>query len=223
MTHSLDTFQVDNGLVGQPSTFTYTCGAGTSVLVLGLVINANNARSGGAPTYNGVAMTQASTTQQSGQESGVEVWYLLAPPTGSAHTVSIPNTVGPRTINAVTSSWISATGTSALDVAAGAFATSTNPTTAISPLDGSLVIDRLSNGLPDVASVTESLTLLTEQDHGAFTSYVQYTLSASGITAVSWTANTDDWAHVVTAFKEVGAAAGWGMLLSDSRNKLVIR
>lgn len=204
MTHSLNTSQVDNALVANPSTLTYTCGAGTTLLVLGITLSDANARSGGAPTYNGVALTQAATTQQSaGFETVTEMWYMLGPPTGAALTISIPNTVGPRTINAVTSSWISATGASALDVAAGNLASSGTPSTNITPLNGSLVIDRVGDGVASLASLTETLTLLASTDHGAHVSGAQYTLSALSITSVTWTSTTEDWTHVVAAFKEV--------------------
>ena len=48
-----------------PLTSDYTCGASAKLLVLGMVVGSlAQERSGGAPTYNGVALTQADQTRQ---------------------------------------------------------------------------------------------------------------------------------------------------------------
>ena len=73
-------------------TLSYTCGAGATLLVLGIVVDGLTARTGGAPTYNGVALTQASINAQAvAGETTVELWYLLSPPTGAAYNLAVPD------------------------------------------------------------------------------------------------------------------------------------
>lgn len=73
--HTLDTSQQNNTLTASPATFTYTSGTGTTVLVLNLVVIGSTARTGGTPTYNGVAMIQANSTRIA-TETNTEMWYL---------------------------------------------------------------------------------------------------------------------------------------------------
>jgi hypothetical protein len=73
-----------------PHTISYTCGAGTTLLVLMVEHNAQS-RTGGTPTYNGVNMTQVGTEIRNAQEVGVEMWYMLNPPTGSAYDIVVQN------------------------------------------------------------------------------------------------------------------------------------
>jgi hypothetical protein len=75
--HTYDTKLRFNG-TANPLTSPYTCGSGTTLLVLGIVTPVNFTRPGGAPTYNGVAMTQA-FTPQGASNIAVEMWYLANP------------------------------------------------------------------------------------------------------------------------------------------------
>jgi len=46
--------------------FTYSCGANTKILYLGLTTAATTARTGGSPTFSGTAFTQVGLTQSYG-------------------------------------------------------------------------------------------------------------------------------------------------------------
>ncbi|MFA6148668.1 MAG: hypothetical protein WC899_10720 [bacterium] len=190
-----------------PLTGNYTCGAGSTVLVLSLVVAGTTPRSGGAPTFNGVALTQAGTTRGhgAGYETGTELWYLLDPPAGSAYQISIPNGGTARTIYAIASTYTSATGISALDVANGNAATSgANPSVSVTTtVNGAAIVASMGNGLSS-APTGRTGTSLYETDDGSYSDSGQYLLQASaGAQAMGWTIASDDWCICVAAFKEV--------------------
>src|SRR3989304_5485768 len=78
-----------------PITADYTCGANAKALVVMILYAAATQRTGGAPTYNGVAMIQAESLAGV-TEAVCELWYMLTPPTGAAYQISIQND-NPRT------------------------------------------------------------------------------------------------------------------------------
>ena len=130
--HAAHTFDTTNFFEGtaSPLEASYTCGSGATLLVVGIVAHGATARTGGAPTYNSVAMTQVGETRSSGQEAVVEMWYLPSPPTGSAYTISVPNS-GSLTLHVIASSYKAQSGyTSTLDVTNYATGSSTNPSPA---------------------------------------------------------------------------------------------
>ena len=90
------TFDTKLRIVGasSPLNVNYTCGAGATLLVIGIICVGEIARAGGAPTYNGVAMTEvySGIKYATSPETVVDMYYMLAPPTGSSLAVSIPNT-----------------------------------------------------------------------------------------------------------------------------------
>lgn len=188
----------------------FTCGSGVKVLTLGIVVLGGTDRGGGAPTYNGVAMTQASTTQKaaSSPEVGAELWYLINPTTGSAQNISIPNTGTAKTLYCQAASWIAPTGYNiAFDTATGANGTSANPSPgAIVPsVNGALVIGVMGSGNNNPPS-GRSHIILNETDSGNQSDNNQYLIqpTAASVT-LTWTATSDDWGAVVAAFKLVAA------------------
>ncbi len=191
-----------------PVAANYTAAAGSTVLVLGIVTGGNAARAGGAPTYNGVALTQADSTRQaaSAPETVVEQWYLLDPPTGSALSISIPNT-GTKSLYAEASTYKAQSGyISQLDVANGGTSTSTNPTTSVTTtVNGDTIVAIVGSGAQTWAPSARSGTQLADTDEGNFGDGSQYLLQTNaGAQAMSWTFGTsEDWAEVVVAFKEV--------------------
>ena len=78
------------------TTATFTPTSGSTVLVLFLWVQGGTNRAGGSPTYNGVAMNQANSTQKAAAspESSMEIWYVVSSDgtTLPAATASIPNT-----------------------------------------------------------------------------------------------------------------------------------
>ncbi len=205
--HTFDTKLRITGATS-PVAANYTAAAGSTVLVLGIVTGGNVARAGGAPTYNGVALTQADSTRQAAAspETIVELWYLLNPPTGSALSISIPNT-GTKSLFAEASTFKAQTGyISLLDVANGNTGTSTNPTASVTTTtNGDTIVAVVGSGAQTWAPSARSGTQLADTDDGNFGDGHQYLLQTNaGAQAMSWTFGTsEDWAEVVASFKEV--------------------
>jgi hypothetical protein len=204
--HTFDTKARTSGATN-PLTLSYTCGSGATLLVLGIVIAGATIRSGGAPTYNGVAMTQVGSTRIA-TETNVAMYYLANPSTGSAYTISVPNT-GLQTLYLIASSYKAASGySSTLDISNGSRVVdpgSANPSCSVTTTaNGDVVVDILGHGL-DTPPTANNWTLLSSTDDGAYSDNAQYALQATaGAIAFSWTAAVDDWAIVVGSFKEVG-------------------
>lgn len=210
MAHTFDTSYRLAKTAANPATFSYTCGAGTTLLVL-FVFAAPPDRGGGAPTYNGIALSQADQRRyaSSSPEIDCECWYLINPPTGSAYTVSIPNP-NARNIMAVAASFKAAAGyTSALRVATGGSNTSTNPS--CPPLtgvqSGDALVAGVGNGADAWAPTARTGVQLYDQNDGTYGHGTQYLLPTSaGDVTMSWTFDTsDDWGAVAAAFMEVQA------------------
>jgi hypothetical protein len=200
MAHSFDTKAQITGS-GSPVAANYTCGAGATVLVLGIVVAGTTARAGGAPTYNGVAMVQAGILKTAA-ETNCELWYMLAPPTGSALSISIPNT-GSRSLYCCASSYISATGASAIDCERSAAGGSANPSQLFYPtINGDVAVVVCGYGL-DTAPTGRTHTTLYETDNGTFSDNHQYALIAdTSATTVGWTVDASDSTLVLAAFRE---------------------
>ncbi|MCX9014574.1 MAG: carboxypeptidase-like regulatory domain-containing protein, partial [Candidatus Methanoperedens sp.] len=186
-----------------PYTLSYTAGAGSTVMVLGIATAGTTARTGGAPTYNGIAFTQIESSVSSGSEGRIEMWYLLNPPTGSAYTVSVPNT-NARTMNYMVSTYISSTGISAFDVSASKSAIAANPSQSVTTTkNGDVVIDALFDGHNDVPTANTHI-LLYSSDDGSYSNNGQYHLQpTAGAITLGWTVPSDDYALITAAFKEV--------------------
>lgn len=225
--HTFDTKYQGARANTNPYTFSYTCGSGTTLFVLSIVVGGTTARAGGAPTYNSVAMTQADQNRiASSGETVAELWYLLSPPTGSAYTVSIPNT-GAVYLSPVASSYKSATGQSALKTANGGTGTSTNPTgpTLTGLVSGDVIIAVVGTGAQTWAPTGRTGTQLYDRDDGSYGNGAQYLIKTDSTNvAMGWTFGTsDDWAICEAAFKEVTNTApvnGAGSItdMDDSNN-----
>jgi len=203
--HTFDTKYQGARASTNPYTFSYTCGAGTTLFVLSIVVGGTTARAGGAPTYNSVAMTQADTVRSS-TETKAELWYLLSPPTGSSLQVSIPNT-GAVFLSPVASSYKAASGcASALRTANGGTGTSTNPTgpTLTGLASGDVIIAVVGTGANAWAPTARTGTQLYDRDDGAYGNGAQYLIKTDATdVAMGWTFGTsDDWAICEAAFKE---------------------
>lgn len=214
MAHTFDTKQrmpatANTTATTNPLTATFTPGAGVTVLVLAILYAGSTARGGGAPTFNGAALTQAGSQRYgtTSPECSCELWYLLSPPIG-AYTVSIPNSGG-LALSAEVSTYKAATGySSALDVVSGQNgATSTNPTTASfsTTVNGDAIVAVVANGAQSWASTARTGTVVYDNDNGTWGGGSQYLLqSTAGSTTMSWTFGTsEDWGVQAVAFKEV--------------------
>jgi hypothetical protein len=204
--HTFDTKYQGARANTNPYTFSYTCGAGTTLFVLSIVVGGTTARAGGAPTYNGIAMTQADTVRSS-TETKAELWYLLNPPTGSSYTCSIPNTGTAKYLSPVASSYKAASGyTSALRTANGGTGTSTNPTgpTLTGLASGDVIVAVVGTGATTWAPTARTGTQLYDRDDGTYGNGAQYLIKTdANNVAMGWTFGTsDDWAICEVAFKE---------------------
>jgi hypothetical protein len=195
-----------------PSTFTHTCDTGSRLLVLTLVIGETTARAGGAPTYNGVTLTQADS-YRSAEESTVEMWYLVDPPTGTSYTVSIPNT-GTVYITAEASNYTPSSGNKILFESANyTSGISINPTGPIhsNVRVGSLIIAIMGFG-QDTPDWSENYSRLYYEDGGAYSSGSQYMIYSGLDAFLKWiTSTSEDWVIVSAVFGEyadIGAAVG---------------
>lgn len=191
-----------------PVTMAFDCNGG-NLLVLGICTLTTPRTAGDiTPTYNGVAMTDSGLgIIDSGNESIVELWYLVNPAAGS-NTISVPNT-NSRPITPITSAWSGVDTADPLDVvnsdsvSFGSNNPNVNVTTSAA---GELIHDVMMAGQSDVP-IANSHILISSIDQGGNTTNAQYTLldGSSGIT-LEWTlAAQDDWAMIVASFNPSGA------------------
>jgi hypothetical protein len=205
MAHTFDTKAQISGATN-PVTGNYTCGVGTTLLVLGIVAGGGTARAGGTPTYNGVAMTEvySGIKAVSSPETVVDMYYMLAPPTGSSLQISIPNT-GTLSLWCCASSYKAQTGyTSAYDTKHSATGTSTNPTDDVTTtVAGDAIVQVLGDGRNAVPTANSDV-LLYKTLHSTYSDDHQYKLPSDyGLNTVSWSCLSDDWAIITGAWKEV--------------------
>ncbi len=218
MAHTFDTNLRFTGSTN-PLTSAYTCGASAKLFVLGIVTGGSVQRSGGAPTYNGVELTQADETRQyiTNPETSCELWYLTEPGVSSAFQISIPNPTS-LTLHVQASSYNVASGfTSALDVEGGNTGLSASPSVSVTPtVNGAVIVGVLGSG-QDYAPVNQSGTELNTTDNGLYSDSNQYALQATAAAiATDWTTGVygsgvygaglyggaDDWCMCVAAFKQ---------------------
>jgi hypothetical protein len=196
-----------------PATFTINCAAGTTVLWLGIVVSGTTARSGGAPTYDGVAMTagRAKTDAGGTPEEYAETWYMLRPPTGSAYTISVPNSGSlAMTMSAACAAAASGNTSVVANAAVGTAGNSINPsTTGPAGTAGDIEFSVVGDGATTWAPTGRSGTQIHDWDAGSRGHGSQYRVSAgtSGSTH-SWTfATSEDWVIAVDRFKEQAIVA----------------
>ncbi len=190
-----------------PITRSVTLNSADTVLVLVLKVNGATDRTGGAPTYNGVAGTQVDTTQKAvtTPEASVEMWYWTAPTITTADIV-IPNTGAATIFSSAHTGRAGAGMTSAFDDDAGGNATSANPTTGniVPTVNGAIIFAACASGAQTFAPSARTGTSIYETDDGAHGGAAQYLLQAvAGTQAMSWTQSSDDWGAVGVAFKEI--------------------
>lgn len=210
MAHTFDTSAQLAAQTGTSVTLSYTPGAGSTVLVLGIALATTAARTGGAPTFAGITMLQAGTTQATGAGvASTELWYLLNPPTGAAANIVVPNTAA-LNITLVASTYKAAPGlTSVLDVSAqsvNAGSGSTNPTVNIAPtVAGCAVVSVVMAG---GGTLTAGRTLLFTGTAGTDRYGAEYTLPAAGTIAMNWTnATSTRWATNAASFRETSKSS----------------
>lgn len=204
MTH---TYQSKNYVFtgDDPGLIAITPTTGATLLVVGITKWDDVERGGGAPTFNGVAMTRVGTVEQS-SETNIELWYLLDPSIGTFN-ISVPNT-NSDDIALHASVYAAQAGyTTEFDIKNQTNAATGSPTINITPTaNGDAVIDIMASGDGTIASAN-SQTLLHKNDQGGWVDGSQYALQASAAQLTfSYTVPSDDWSIIVAAFKEVPPA-----------------
>ena len=203
MAHTFDTSVRVAGSTANPVTTSLTPGATATILVVGISVPGNTTRAGGAPTFGGITMLQAGTTQASGGGiSQAELWYLSDPPTGAAATLSVPN-AGALNLAVVASTYSAAPGLrSVLNVTAQASGNSTNPTVSLTTTAPGCALVSVVSG--SIGALTAGRTLIFTGLVGTVRYGAEYNLqAAAGTLAMNWTATTGRWATVAASFMEV--------------------
>jgi hypothetical protein len=183
----------------------YTCGATAGVLVVMVMYAGVTQRTGGAPTYNSVALTQAESLAGV-TEAACELWYMLSPPKSQSLTVNVPNGNGVTMWVYVASATTAAGYTCALDN------TGINETTAASPsvtvtnvATPTIIFAVVATGDNTFAPTARTGNSLYEEDIAAYGSAAQYyNRTGTGNQTLSWTDTTsDDYGAIGVAFNEV--------------------
>jgi len=205
MTHTYDT-KNRVASTSNPVNVPITPTSGATLLVLGMQIHETTARAGGAPTFNGEALSQIGSVETAA-ETNCEMWYLLNPSIGT-YNIVIPNT-NTREVRAVGSVYKAQGGyASELDVYDGIDLVRDNPSlTVVTTGDGCVLVDVMGNGQLNPPSANTH-TLLYKVDNGSDSDNHQYGLQTSaGEITLGWTESLDDWCMILAGFKEVLAGA----------------
>ena len=195
---------------GNPSTTTFTCGAGATLLVVGITQDGGNG-STGTVTYNGLDMTLVEQRVAS-LEGSCELWYLLNPPTESDYTLSIPNGDG-ETSQTIISSYISDTGDTAYGTSnyvTGGNSADPTVTVGSNGADGSVFVDMLFSGRGAVPAESHSLLYAINKVLDSYAG--QYYLQATADDVdMSWTLSADDWCMVACSFTGGETGETWSL------------
>ena len=194
-----------------PVTQSITCASSVRLLVVMITVGGATTRTGGAPTYNGTALTQASTTTYyaTSPEASIEMWYLINPSIGT-YNVSIPNN-GSLDVSLITSRFSPALGASVAFIDA-------QSNTGVSTAPGSathsdyhyedLMVAMFASGSDSIASYCTGTQLIVQQDRGTYiagAAYRQFSFmtipTAYSISCGNLT--NEDWAVVSGVFREV--------------------
>ena len=191
--------------IENPKTLSYICGASCKLLVLLIIGASTAARGGGAPTYNGVAMTQAGSAQAGSAECNSELWYLFNPATGSAYDISVPNSDS-LSLRLQAESF-SGTGAQLFGTPQQTGVSSATPSLTINSVPaGGVCVSVLGHGCKNPPTARSHIVIY-ETDEGAYSTNGQSGLIAVlGNVTMSWTlAVSDNVAMIMAAFEEVAA------------------
>lgn len=208
MAHSFGKASTRTSSASNPITLaSFSIVVGETVLVLMLKVTGATNRAGGSPTFAGLTMTQANSTQKAATtpEASAELWYLLNPPIGS-WTCTIPNTGALTIFYTLATGKAKPGGHSAFDVAGGSNNTSANPSpgSVTTTDDGDIGFAIVATGAQTWSPTARAGTQIADTDDGADGGGEQYHLQATaGAIDLNWTfATSDDWGAVCAYFKE---------------------
>lgn len=186
-----------------PLTLAFSCTPGSTVLFVGIGYLSTASRTG-TPTYNGISMTQVDTDRHAPAEVSAQAFYLKNPPSGAAYSISVPNSGGVSTRIFASTFKAQAGYSSELDAAIGRSGVTTSMSTSlVVSFAGDAVVDVLAHAGAATCQANNK-TLIYWVDQGAWNLASQYTITGSGTTVFTyWNTTSDDYAHIVAAFKEV--------------------
>lgn len=185
-------------------TWTHVCTGSNLLLVVTAGLWQDTAGTGtiSAASYNSVALTKA--VQNAEVSMDAEIWYLIAPASGS-HTVSVTVTGDTDAIKLASSSFTGVVQTSALDTTSKTSGTSGNPQSSEIGLANAneLLITALSRFSTTNATPTTSGMVNLFNDHATSTLFsADYSIPAtSGLVGQAYTGTAaQDWSLVQAAF-----------------------
>ena len=209
MAHTFDTSLYATGS-SNPQTMSFTCGAGTTLFVLGIGVAGSTARTAGTPTFGGIQMKSIGALTNT--EASGELWYHLSPSTGAAYTVSVPNAATSKTLYLRGASMKAAAGyTSAYDASASVAATTAEPSIGIvASVTGDAILQQYSTGLQTIPTVGNEYPgqYILRVDHGNYGTAMQwYTTpgAATYIMGYKSGGTSDDYVLITASFKEISA------------------
>ena len=194
-----------------PVTQSITCDSSVRLLVVMITVGGATTRTGGTPTYNGTALTQASTTTYyaTSPETNIEMWYLINPSIGT-YDVSIPNN-GSLEVSLITSRF-------SPDLGASVAVIDAQSNTGVSTAPGSathsdyhyddLMVAMFASGSDSTATYCTGTQLVNQQDCGTYiagAAYRQFSfMTIPTAYSISWgNLTSEDWAVVSAVFREV--------------------
>lgn len=207
------------GSTANPLSLYLDCANDVTLVVLDINIAGGSARTGGAPSINGKALTIVGTPYICTEVTG-EKWFgvfshfagmgIPTPTIPGSLGVSIPNAGGLTIWGAAHTYKAGAGKVSIFDVSTyktGTTATA-NPSGTIFPTDAAGLVTVTAgfgaNAVP--TSSTLLINTLFSHDSGNYTFFQGYRLlSAVGSVRVNFTLGSDDWGWVLAAFKEADA------------------
>lgn len=192
-----------------PITRSITVGNTDGVLIALLKVVGGTDRAGGAPTWNGITMTQVTGGAQkaaTSPEAIADLWFLLNPHLSPATAnFSLPNT-GSLTIFSTLISFRIARPVNRVYLVGGSGAngTSADPSPGslfLNPGDAAAAI--AASGATTWNGTPQAGTAIANTDDGAHGGGEQYSLrTTAGSFNLNWTQASDDWGAVVAAFAE---------------------
>lgn len=209
MAFTLDNSQQNSLGPATFSSFSYTAGAGSDLIIVAIGGSVSSPRTSVAPTFDGETMTQIESQEING-ETVVELFYLAENITsGSSVTVDIINKHNSGDTWVVTASYTVAGGNVAEFVSSvantGVGATISN---SITPSEtGGLIFDMTGTDW-NIGTSSNNRTLLYADDEGAYNMNTQYYINPpASSTTMEWTnSGSNDWNTILAFFRETGGA-----------------
>jgi len=194
----LDTKTDPGATVGS---WSHTCSGSDRLLVLIFTVNDSEGGISGA-TYAGAALTRGITFAGGTDLDGVEIWYKIAPATGS-NTLAISGLPVSSDYHAYSASFTGVQQTSPLDDSDSASGNSATPSVTSTPTtDGQLIIGGLSSETNNAPSTGAGETTGFNSDNGAWASSFEYAIQTSKVAqAINWGITSDLWGCAAVSFK----------------------